>query len=226
MKISVVIIARDKTKILPQCLETASQVSDDIVIVTNQDHKFVNFSDQKNYAASKCKYDWILSLDDDEWLSPKLIDELRTINYEPYTAFKIPRQNIIFGKVMKFTNWGPSDDTHIWLYNKHKCKWTGEVHELVKTDGKVGSLQGQKVHQNYNSVKQYIDKLDQYTSLEAIKRPVPLWWLPFYPCWKFIRHYFVYLGFLDGWHGFFLSYLQAIYGMVVVVKSWQKKNIS
>ncbi|MEK7064274.1 MAG: hypothetical protein AAB973_01555, partial [Patescibacteria group bacterium] len=61
--ISVAIIATDLACILPVCLDSAKKLSDDVVIVTNADHKFVNYSDQKNYTASKCKYDWVLSLD-------------------------------------------------------------------------------------------------------------------------------------------------------------------
>ena len=124
MKISVSIITRDKTKILSKCLETARQVSDDVVIVTNDDHKFVNFSDQKNYAASLCKYDWILSLDDDEWLSSELIKEINKLSGE-YSAYKIPRLNYIFGKAIYHTNWGPTDDTHVWLYNRQKMSLGG-----------------------------------------------------------------------------------------------------
>src|SRR3989344_644377 len=100
MDLSVAIIARNKSDISPNCLASAKSVSNDVVIITNADHKFVNYSDQKNYAASKCKHDWVLSLDADEELSPELINELKTINYELSAAFKIPRLNIIFGKAI------------------------------------------------------------------------------------------------------------------------------
>ena len=224
MKISVAIVTRDKNKILPKCLETAGLVSDDVVIVTGDDHKFVDFSDQKNYAASICKNDWILSLDDDEWLSTELISEINNLSGE-FSAYKIPRLNYIFGKEIKYSNWDPRTDTHIWLFDRRVSKWVGVVHEDIETRGKIGQLSGNKIHSNYSTVEQFVSKLNQYTTLEAVKSPRPLWWLPFYPVWKFIRHYFIYFGFLDGWHGFYLSYLQAIYGLVVVIKSWQRKNI-
>jgi glycosyltransferase involved in cell wall biosynthesis len=212
MKISVAIISRDKNNILPQCLATAGQVSDDVVVVTKEDHPFVNFSDQKNYAASLCKNDWVLSLDDDEWLSPELIREINNLSVE-YAAYKISRMNYIFGKPIYHTNWGPDEDTHIWLYDKNSCEWVGSVHEEVKTDGSVGKLEGYKIHQNYVSVDQFMTKLNDYTTLEE-KAVNPLW--------DFARRYIWHKGFLDGWHGLFLSYLMMIYHLVV----WVKKKSS
>lgn len=216
--ISVSIIATSRDLILPQCLSSAKKLSDDVVIVTNSDHKFVNYSNQKNFAASKCKYDWILSLDADEEISPGLIHELQTINYEPYTAFKIPRLNIIFGKPMYHTNWEPSADSHIWLYKKSAgCKWIEDVHEEVITSGPIGQLKNYKIHHNYKTVEEFMTKMNNYTSLEKNSAP---------PLYDFLRRYIWHKGFLDGWHGLFLSYLMAIYHLSVWVKLWQKQNLS
>ena len=211
--ISVSIIAKDKSIILPSCIESARQVSDDVVIITNADHKFVNFADQKNFAASKCKYNWVLSLDSDEELSPQLIHELRTVNQERYTAYKIPRLNIIFGKAMRHTNWEPPADTHIWLYDRTRGHWENPVHEEIVTPGPVGQLRGLKIHHSYHSVEEFMDKMNGYTSRETRSMN---------PFFDFFRRYIWHLGFLDGWHGLFLSYLMAIYHTV----TWVKKSSS
>src|SRR3989344_7702545 len=97
MDLSVAIIARNKSDISPNCLASAKSVSNDVVIITNADHKFVNYSDQKNYAASKCKHDWVLSLDADEELSPELIEEIKNLDFSS-NAYSMPRMNYIFGK--------------------------------------------------------------------------------------------------------------------------------
>jgi len=216
MTISVAIIATNRICISPQCLDSAKKLSDDVVIVTNADHKFINYSDQKNYAASRCKYDWILSLDADEYISSALANEIKNLDFSS-DAYYIPRLNYIFGKPIYHTNWGPSDDTHIWLFNKLKCRWVGDVHEEIKTDGKVGNLKGVKIHHNYTSVAQFMNKLNDYTSREKAGRN---------PIYEFVRRYIWHKGFLDGWHGLFLSYLMMIYHLSTWVKLWQKKNIS
>lgn len=215
MKISVAIITRDKNKINPKTLATANLVSCDVVVVTGDDHKFVNFSDQKNYTAKICKHDWILSLDDDEWLSTDLINEINTLSAD-FFAYKIPRLNYIFGKAIYHTNWGPCEDSHIWLNDKRHGKWEGDVHEEIKTSGSVGELKGHKIHQNYVSVEQFMSKLNDYTSRETMF---------INPLFDFARRYIWHKGFLDGWHGLFLSYLMMIYHLTVWVKLWQKRNI-
>lgn len=211
MDLSVAIIARNKSDIFPSCLTSARAISGDVVIVTNSDHKFVNYSDQKNYAASKCKNDWILSLDSDEELSPELIYEFQTLDNQLFAAFEIPRLNIIFGRPIRHTNWDPNPIVR--LYNKNLGKWVGAVHEKIATSGQVGQLKHQIIHHNYQTVEQFISKMNTYTSLESKTTN---------PFFDFLRRYFWHLGFLDGWHGLFLSYLMFIYHLV----TWVKKNSS
>ncbi|MEK7154922.1 MAG: glycosyltransferase family 2 protein [Patescibacteria group bacterium] len=212
MDLSVAIIARNKSDILPNCLAGAKSVSEDVVIVTDADHKFINYSDQKNYTASKCKYDWVLSLDDDEELSPQLISEIKTLDFK-FSAYRIPRLNIIFGKAIRHTNWEPSADTHIWLYDKTRGHWENPVHEEVITTDAVGQLRGHKIHHSYQTVEEFIIKANDYTSREI--RPTN-------PFFDFIRRYLWHLGFLDDWHGLFLSYLMLVYHLI----AWVKKNSS
>ena len=214
--LSVAIIARDRASILPQCLNTARKLSDDVVIITNADHNFVNYSDQKAFATTRCKYDWILSLDSDEYLSPELIQEIKRLDFS-YTAYSIPRLNYIFGKPIYHTNWEPSSDTHVWLYNKTKARWVGEVHEEVEVNGQIGKLRNYKIHRNYQSVEEFLIKMNGYTSLESNF---------INPAYDFLRRFVWHLGFLDGWHGLFLSYLMMIYHTTTWVKLWQKKNFS
>ncbi|OGD13138.1 hypothetical protein A2576_04000 [Candidatus Amesbacteria bacterium RIFOXYD1_FULL_47_9] len=248
--LSVAVIAKDTAQTLPECLNSAKNLSDDIVVVVDAAtidataqiafdfgakvyiREFDNFSAQKNFALSKCRYRWVLALDADETVSSRLAAEIKTVL--PGTknaAFSIPRLNYIFGKPVYHTNWSPETDRHVWLFDKSRARWSSQVHELVEVDGPVGRLNSPKTHINYQSVGQFISKMNQYTSLEVnsgkfswtsyIIRPV---WLRilFQPVWKFLRHYVLFMGFLDGWHGLFLSYLMAVYGLALSVKAWEK----
>lgn len=208
--ISIAIIATSESIIRNDCLDSAKKVSDDIVIVTNRDHEFVNYSDQKNYAVSKCVNDWVLSLDSDEVLSVELCHELLTMNYE-LDAYVIPRKNIIFGKMINHTNWDPNGVLR--LFKKSKGKFVGKVHEQLQTNGRVGKLNNPIIHYNYATVEEFLDKMNRYSTLETVQIN------PFY---DFFRRYVWHAGFLDGWHGLFLSYLQAIYYLEV----WVKRRLS
>src|SRR3989344_2283204 len=122
--LSIAIIATNHASILPECLASARKLSDDVVIITNADHKFVNYADQKNYALTKCKYDWVLSLDADEIISPSLVTEIKEVLKHPeFTAYKIPRLNYFWGKPVFYTDWSPKNDAHIWLFDKTKAHW-------------------------------------------------------------------------------------------------------
>lgn len=252
MQVSVTIIAKDAAKHLEACLESVQELTSDVNVVVDdrstdatediarRHHShvarrpFINFADQKNYALSLTKHNWVLSLDADETISPQLLAEIKALPQNPdYSGYKIPRVNYIFGRSIHHTNWSPASDTHVWLFDKTKSYWTSQVHEDVITSGKVSRLFHPKIHSNYQTVEQFLSKLNHYTSLEAqsdkfswtafIVRP---FWarIILQPMWKFVRHYFLYLGFLDGWHGLYLSYLMAIYGAAVTVKAWQKQN--
>ncbi len=130
--LSIAIIARSRSEILPQCLASARKISNDVVVVTSADHKFVNYADQKNYAASKCKQDWVLALDADEVVSDQLAAEIkRVLPTTDCAAFVIPRLNYIWGKPMYHSNWEPGADTHVWLFRKDSGRWVGAVHEEV-----------------------------------------------------------------------------------------------
>src|SRR5450631_3938875 len=61
--------------------------------------QFSGFGDQKSFAVSQSKNDWILCLDADEYLTRELIEEIRKelINPGEYRAFSFP-SNLVFRK--------------------------------------------------------------------------------------------------------------------------------
>jgi len=241
--ISVCIICRDGAHILPGCLKSVKHLASEILVVvdprttdatrqiaasfgaTVYDHPFTDFASQKNYALSRAAQPWVLFLDADERLSPQLVSEINRLRLTPDSqpvGYIIPRRNIIFGRVMQHTNWDPRSDAHLWLFRADSGIWTGSVHEHVQITGPTSRLIHPKIHYNYATVEDYFVKLNHYTSFEGRNRPFSLFFLLVLPLWKFVRHFVVYSGFKDGWHGLFLSYLQAIYGLTAQVKAWEK----
>ncbi|KKQ73899.1 MAG: Glycosyl transferase, group 2 family, partial [Candidatus Woesebacteria bacterium GW2011_GWB1_38_5b] len=116
--LTVTIITLNEEKDLPRCLGSIKEIADEIVVVDcgSTDgtvevarrfgakvyfRKFDNYTNQKNFAASKVNGDWILSIDADEEISPELALEIKSkiqISNSKFVAFTIPRKNIIFGK--------------------------------------------------------------------------------------------------------------------------------
>lgn len=191
--------------------------------------KFDNFTSQKNWAMSKTKGDWILSLDADERITPELAEEIKeNVNNQQYVGYLIPRRNFILGKEIKYSRWSP--DIHIWLWKKDSGKWMGDVHEEVVVRGNVGRLKNCKIHHSHKTVSEFIQANNNYSTLEAgslfndgIKFSFgKMCWDSFF---EFFIRFFYKLGFLDGKQGFVLAYLMGIYKLTVWIKVWElEKN--
>lgn len=250
MKLSVTIITLNEEKYLSRCLESVQNLADEIVVVDSgstdrtkeiaESHKakffyrkFDNYANQKNFAALKTKGDWILSIDGDEKIEPGLADEIKlSIENEklPFVAYSIPRKNIIFGKYIKHTRWQPELDRHIWLWKKDAGSWEGNVHEELVAKGSVGEMKNFKIHNQYETIEQFLDMMNSYSELEASQKAdegikFSYFRLFYDPLYNFTVRYFYRLGFLDGWRGFVLSYLMAIYHFVIWVKVWEKTRL-
>lgn len=251
-KLSVTVITLNEKKDLPRALSSVKELADEIVVVDSGStdntlkiakkfgvkiykRKFDNYARQKNFAAKKTTGYWILSLDADEEISPMLSDEINNIlNNEDgnngYNAYSIPRRNIIFGKYIKYSRWQPELDRHVWLWKKNKGRWVGNVHEELKVDGKVGKLKGAKIHYQYETVGEFMQMMNTYSELDAqitLDDGKDFSYLNLFgqPIYNFMVRYFYRLGFLDGWRGFILSYLMAVYHFQLWVKVWKKGNL-
>ena len=186
-------------------------------------HPFKSFSDTRNFGNDQAKGDWILSIEADVIVlarigSKKFDWQSSQTNT---TAYFIPRLNLIWGKPIRHTDWGPKDDCHIWLYKKGSGEWQSLVHEeYVKTKRTVGKLKNYLVHKNYETISEFIEKINRYSDL-AVKQhnSFPGWWF----LRDFFKRYFYKLGFLDGYHGLFLSYLQSVYYLTLSVKNKTKQ---
>ncbi len=246
MNASAVVIARDSAKFILPCLESLKNLSDDLLVVVDSRsvdntadlaknagarvmiRVFDSFSGQKNYADSQAKYGWILSLDADETASPGLIKAIRDLpEHQLFQAYSIPRKNKIFGKYIEHSNWDPNG--LVRFFNREYCQWEGVVHEQIVTDKTVGRFYDCIYHENYATVNEFMAKQDIYSTLEADRlyaAGIPFSWGQFIaqPLLDFTRRYILHAGFLDGFHGLFLSYLMAVYHLSVWVKLWQKSQ--
>lgn len=237
-KLTVVIPTLNEEKDLPETLKSVKDLADEILVVDSGStdktieiakkfgakvvkHPFTSFSDTRNFGNEIATGDWILSIEADVVVPSGLAAEIRqAIESNKYTAYFIPRLNLIWGKPIRHTDWGPKDDCHIWLYQKGIGEWQSLVHEEFKTKGPVGKLKYYLVHKNYETIFEFIEKINRYSDLAVKqKNSFPNWWF----LRDFFKRYFYKLGFLDGYHGLFLSYLQSVYYLTLSVKNKTKR---
>jgi len=191
--------------------------------------KFDDFSSQKNFAIDKASNDWIVWIDADEVLTTELQEEIRKAirNAGDIVGFYIYRIFFFKGKRMRYT--GMQNDKLIRVFNRKYCRYKGKIHEKIHTEGKLGFLKHKILHYSYIGFDRYIVKLHQHATLKAeelYEQGILI--TPFHivikPIARFVKHYIVKLGFLDGFYGFIISFALSYGVLVRYIKLWSLRR--
>lgn len=242
--LSVVISAYNEENHLKTCLSSV-KFADELIVVNNSSTDateriardftkkvFTRENDlmlnrNKNFGFTKATGDFILNLDADEEIPPELAAEIQEILKSPHPAdgYWISRKNIIFRKWIGHGLWWP--DKQIRLFKRSKGKFPCvHIHEYIAIDGAIESLLHPYLHHNYDSISQYLTKLERCTTSEAgylIDTRYQFSWFDAvrFPFSDFAKTYFLEKAYKDGLHGLVLSILQAFYSFVVFTKVWE-----
>jgi glycosyltransferase involved in cell wall biosynthesis len=229
MKITAIVLTKNEEENVARCLKSLewlpevivadSHSRDKTVEIVNTykntkliDTDWLGFSETKSLAISHASNDWILWIDADEECTPELIIEISNLALNQ-AAYKIRRSNFFMGERVHFSGW--RNDWVTRLFNKNKCKFDGSsVHEKLLVDGECIKLSSLLNHYTYKNFAHYMQKFDEYTWLGAHNRlaktkSIGIYHLLIRPKARFIRHYFLQLGFLDGKVGLIISLLSA-----------------
>ncbi|MEA1787124.1 glycosyltransferase family 2 protein [Arenibacter sp. GZD96] len=179
---------------------------------------FKNFTDQKSFALKQATHNWVLFLDADERIPEALKNEiLSTINSEESTAsaYFFYRTFMFKNKVLHFSGW--QTDKNYRLFKKDKVAFTQDriVHETLVVDGVSATLQNKLIHYSYKTYEDYKGKMIRYGELKAQEeyQKGKRWSLAqqlLRPAWKFMNHYLLRCGILDGSKGLIICYLNAL----------------
>ncbi|MBT4081172.1 MAG: glycosyltransferase family 2 protein, partial [Gammaproteobacteria bacterium] len=164
---------------------------------------WLGYGRQKQYAVEQANNDWVLSLDADEWLSVELSQSIQNILLVPRLyAYQSPRCNRFMGRWLKHGEGYP--DLSLRLFHRAYAEWSSDVvHEKVVAKEAVGVLSGDLLHESEETLQQYLDKQNRYTTLQAeqLHQKGKQFVLPklfLSPLLRFIKFYFFRRGFLDG----------------------------
>ncbi len=173
---------------------------------------------QKNSAAEKAAQPWILGLDCDEVVSPKLREEIFNLLQEPSgakSAYNFPRCTFFLGRWIRHGDWYPDRQTRLW--KKGCASWNGiDPHDKLVVQGETGKLEGELLHFTADTLNQQIAKISSYSDdflrdALATNKSATLFDLMIRPIWRFVRAYIFRGGFLDGWHGYYIALMTAFY---------------
>ena len=236
-ELSVVIIARNEEKNIRYCIESARQVSNDIIVVVDSGstddtariaegcdtrvyvRHWEGYSSQKNFGNQQARHDLILSLDADERVSAALAKSIRYSlkNYQPNTLFSINVLSNFEGRFIYHGGWYP--DLHTRIFEKKATRWVhSEVHERLESDetARTIRLQGDILHYTAPDKIMFREKMKKYATLFAHDRfKKGINYSPFKKyfssLFRFFKEYIVKMGFLDGRAGGNIAWENAVY---------------
>jgi glycosyltransferase involved in cell wall biosynthesis len=234
IKLSVVIITFNEEKNIERCLLSVKGIADEIVVLDSFSkdntqaicekhgvkffqHAFDGHIQQKNRAITYASNPHVLSLDADEALDETLKASILEVKQNfVKDGYYMNRLTNYCGHWVKHCGWYP--DTKLRLWDRSKGHWTGvnphDKYELFAGDKNTGHLKGDILHYSYYSVEDHYKQVDYFTNIASKAffengKKAPLFKLVVNPAAKFIDHYLLKLGFLDGKAGYLISKISA-----------------
>ncbi|MBP9699652.1 glycosyltransferase family 2 protein [Candidatus Woesebacteria bacterium] len=182
----------------------------------------------------KVKTDWTLIVDSDEEVPVTLATKIQEVmKLDEFDGHNLPRKNLIFGRWIEHTGFWP--DYILRLFKTGKGSYPPYIHAQPKVEGAIHNLEANEdyalVHHHYESIEEFLLRLNVYTSLEAqkyhslvqAKEVEPVQKFDFIQSFfdQFFTRFFAQQGYKDGKFGLVLSLLMAVYSMVVQMKIWE-----
>lgn len=245
MKLSVYIVTLNEEERLENTLKAASKVADDILVVDSGStdrteeiarkhgarfvfNKWKDISSQKRFAQNACLHDWVLSLDADEVLSEKLIEEindLKKIEGSPSTnVYKVKIIACYPGQTKPgiFAN----HYNLVRLYNRTRATMPDNLildRVVLGDDCQVKQLKNEIYHYSYISLTKLWYKYNLYSD-EQVKAAIAtgknyskLRMIVELPA-QFFRYYILRGQFLHGWWGFIAAMTSAYFRFLKIAK--------
>jgi glycosyltransferase involved in cell wall biosynthesis len=220
--LSAVIITRNAARVLPACLESVAFAEETIVVDSGStdetrslaaargarviEREWLGYGRQKQFAVEQASHDWVLCLDADERVSPRLAQSIEQALAAPVSpVYRMPRRNRFLGRWLAhgegYPDWSPR------LFNRMNARWSDDlVHEKVLFAVTPGTLHGDLMHDSSDDLSAYLERQNRYTTLAARQayeqgRSAGVLHLLFSPVVRFFKFYVLRLGFLDGLPG-------------------------
>ncbi|MEM1218987.1 MAG: glycosyltransferase family 2 protein [Bacteroidota bacterium] len=228
MGISAVVIALNEAENLPLSLPPLLRVAQEVLVVdtgsTDQtiaiarslgarviETPWLGYSATKNWANKQAQYNWILSIDADEVLSPELETSILQWSPRPKTVYSLDRLNYYCGQAIYHSGWYP--DWKVRLFDRQSVQWEGNyVHEdlAIPVGKQTLNLIGKLHHYSYQNSQDHWERIERYAHLSAQKllakgKTKVTFKRLFSPTARFLRTLILKRSFLDGKAGWTIA---------------------
>lgn len=186
------------------------------------------FGIQKQRAFEMSTGEWVLSLDADEEVEPSLGRAIQEAVAGPrgMAGFELEFQTYYLGRPIGRRAW--RRERHLRLFRRDRARFRpSPVHERVLVDGPVGRLTGGVVrHDTYRDLTHQVEKTNRYTTLAARQlaergKPGGVFLALFLGFARFLHHYLLRGGILDGRVGVMRAALGAFDAFLKYAKLWE-----
>lgn len=248
--LSVIIIAGNESDMIVDCLKSCN-FADEIIVASNSTDNTLdlvekttprviikkinltpdnfNFSTARNMGFEQATGKWILYLDCDERITPKLQQEITkiiTTNSNDFTNYDIPRANYYLNKRVRYGGSYPDYVKRLFLKDFFKG-YQGIVHEQPIISGSGSVLKNDLIHLTHRDLKSMLEKSLKWTKIEAEMlfksgHPPVVWW-------RFIRMMSTKLGerllkqqmWRDGTVGFISVIFEMFNTFIIYARLWE-----
>jgi glycosyltransferase involved in cell wall biosynthesis len=248
--ISAAIITRNEEKHISRCLESLTWC-DEIIVVDAEStdgtaricqdpqapwaskirfltRPWSGFREQRTFAMTQARNEWVLVVDADERCTTELRDRLLGFftggAQPPHPAYKVRRVEYFLGKPIYYGIWNPSYQDR--FFNRTGVKYVNEIHEYPVFPRAPLDIHEPLEHSPDFAPERFLEKMNKYTSIEARDRHEQgqrtNWFklIGAFPA-MFYKNYFYYGARKDGMHGFVISLLEGVSRVVRHIKMWQ-----
>lgn len=242
-KLSALVVIHNEESQLEECLSSLS-FADELVVVLDRctdgskaiaecagvtllEGAWELEGKRRNEGIHACTGDWILEVDADERVTPRLATEIRArIIDAPFGHFLIPFDNYVGSRLIRHgwgASWGVS--ATVRLFAKGAKHWGGErVHPSLELRGQTMHLQSHMIHYVDRNISDMLMRLDRYTSARAcdlrdsgniggLTRALGRLVSRFWKCYVRRR------GYREGLYGFLIALMAGLYPVLSHIKA-------
>jgi glycosyltransferase involved in cell wall biosynthesis len=272
VKISIIILTYNSETSISTTLRSVACLSDDIFVVDSfstdhtvkiasahganvVQHAFEHYGAQRNWAISSLpfRYRWQLHLDADEWLTPELCEEIRTLPEEgEFAGFYLPRMMCFLGRTIRHGGLAPTWHMRLFRTEHGQCEDRRYDQHFYIRAGRTARLNGHVIDDVRMCLSEWTSRHNRWSDAEVQEQcsgdstgrikgrpfgtPVerkrflrdlyndfPLFLRPFA---LFFYRYVIRFGFLDGSEGFIFYLLQTFwFRLLIDAKLFERRAI-
>ena len=152
--------------------EKAASLGAQVIIWSPNSSPFTGVQEAVNHAIDRCQTAWIMRIDADEEITPKLATEIaQRLEHSPTNAvaYGVPRAQFFIKKFLYWGDWGYDRLVRLWQPSKARYEHAQDthVHEQLTVHGEIGCLTERLNHYSHPSWAVLNEKFQKYTDLEA-----------------------------------------------------------